>query len=144
MDWCGSTTDWYKECAECDAGFWVEAKDFNDARELMLQHFCANNGSKSGRDQLQHYCRSCQNDIKYNRIRTVHRNELIEAQNYKCAICARDITFNTNVKGAVAVDHDHNTGIIRGVLCRSCNVRMHAVDDKEWLAKAIAYRDLSR
>lgn len=39
-------------------------------------------------------------------------------QNYSCAICLRhESTFQKQL----AVDHDHKTGKVRGLLCRYCN-----------------------
>ncbi len=47
-------------------------------------------------------------------------NELLEAQGGKCAICG--ITREEcNDKRALPVDHDHETGQVRGILCHSCN-----------------------
>jgi hypothetical protein len=42
---------------------------------------------------------------------------LFDEQNGCCAICRRDF----QVCGKQIVDHDHETGFIRGLLCRSCN-----------------------
>jgi hypothetical protein len=39
-----------------------------------------------------------------------------------------------------AVDHDHETGIVRGLLCTWCNTRLHVFDHKpEWVEAAAAY-----
>lgn len=49
----------------------------------------------------------------------------------ECAICGGP---------AEHIDHDHETGAIRGVLCLNCNAVLgHAHDDVNVLAKAIAY-----
>lgn len=40
--------------------------------------------------------------------------ELLDIQCNRCLICGRD-----NVK--LVVDHDHETGRVRGLLCKSCN-----------------------
>ena len=57
------------------------------------------------------------------------REEILKKQNFKCAICGKDIS---NLDGA-SLDHQHRisksqeigedgAGLIRGVLCRDCNV----------------------
>lgn len=48
-------------------------------------------------------------------------NELLQRQDEKCPVCLRHKDeFTTNL----AVDHDHITGEIRGLLCNYCNHRM--------------------
>ncbi len=48
-------------------------------------------------------------------------DELLRAQDGKCAICEK----NTEEEGiSLAVDHDHKTLEIRGLLCRYCNHRV--------------------
>src|SRR5512147_2648276 len=47
---------------------------------------------------------------------------LLEAHGGACAICRKrlgDVVFNAR---GTAVDHDHATGKVRGVLCHQCNV----------------------
>lgn len=46
------------------------------------------------------------------------RAEFIEAQAGQCAICRQDVTEDPRL------DHCHETGCIRGVLCSSCNVKL--------------------
>lgn len=51
-------------------------------------------------------------------------NILLESQNGVCAICKKPEVDVCNKKGGVrnlAVDHDHVTGRVRGLLCRGCN-----------------------
>lgn len=40
---------------------------------------------------------------------------LLEVQNYKCKICREDLEVP-------CVDHCHDTGRVRGLLCRNCNL----------------------
>jgi len=63
--------------------------------------------------------------------------KLMEEQDNKCAICGKDLAWrdkNTHV------DHDHNSGLIRGILCNSCNRGIGAFQDSyELLDSAAAY-----
>jgi len=63
-------------------------------------------------------------------------NKLLEDQNSKCAICGRD----NNVKKALAVDHNHKTGKIRGLLCHNCNIGLGVFNDNPLiLIKVVKY-----
>lgn len=60
---------------------------------------------------------------------------MVAAQGGKCAIC-----LATPQKGAYAVDHCHETGAVRGLLCRKCNTGIAMFSDKpSLLAAAIDY-----
>jgi len=52
------------------------------------------------------------------RIKEV-KAELVKEQEYRCAVCKVDLRRIDSRN--VCLDHDHKTGIIRGVLCRGCN-----------------------
>lgn len=64
-------------------------------------------------------------------------DEMLDAQGSRCAICGKTPEDNGR---RLAVDHDHNTGEIRGLLCVSCNMGLGKFgDDPTLIAKAIAY-----
>ena len=53
---------------------------------------------------------------------TIERyDELLLKQGNRCAICG---THQSELKIALAVDHDHETGEIRGLLCSRCNINL--------------------
>jgi hypothetical protein len=59
-----------------------------------------------------------------------------EVQGWRCAICDVDITE------APCVDHDHETGAIRNLLCRRCNSGLGMFGDSSArLSAAAAYLD---
>lgn len=68
---------------------------------------------------------------------------LLVAQAGLCAICKRPEKARS--KKFLAVDHDHNTGEIRGLLCHKCNAGLgHFDEDSDLLADALAYLLSSR
>lgn len=67
--------------------------------------------------------------------------DLLLVQNNKCWICNIDHELYRHIEGKrFAVDHDHKTGKIRGLLCHKCNTSLGKFQDSvEMLQKAIDY-----
>ena len=64
-------------------------------------------------------------------------NALLQAQNFRCGICNK---HQDEFKMGLFVDHDHSTGIVRGLLCVRCNsVLGLSLDSISILEKAIKY-----
>jgi Recombination endonuclease VII len=64
-------------------------------------------------------------------------NEMIEDQNNKCPICKNELEETPRAK---AVDHNHETGKIRSILCSLCNMGLGSFrDNEEYLRAAIDY-----
>lgn len=66
--------------------------------------------------------------------------ELLAAQDGKCAICRQEETAHHAKTGNVrqlAVDHCHTTGKIRGLLCYRCNATLGRVDESADLLRAM-------
>lgn len=60
--------------------------------------------------------------------------EIYRIQGGKCALCARDI------HDRAPLDHNHKTGAVRGILCRTCNIDIGRFDDDpDRLRAAAAY-----
>lgn len=61
--------------------------------------------------------------------------ELLGRQDGLCALCG-----GSPSKRALHVDHDHKTGMVRGLLCHWCNTALGAFrDDPKILRRAIEY-----
>jgi hypothetical protein len=62
---------------------------------------------------------------------------MLQEQDYKCAICGNE----DEVEGRrLAIDHCHDTGHVRGLLCGKCNRGLGLFyDDEELLQNAIKY-----
>lgn len=69
---------------------------------------------------------------------TFRQKERLELkQRERCAICRYKPSFDSY---ALAVDHDHKTGFVRGLLCGNCNLGLgNFKDNPELLKKAIIY-----
>lgn len=69
---------------------------------------------------------------KEHNITTNQYKDLVDKQNGKCAICNQFETRKNNKSGLIkklCVDHDHKTGIIRGILCDGCNQGLGSFKD---------------
>lgn len=67
-------------------------------------------------------------------------NALWHQQKGKCLICTVDMLPRGRKNKSVAVDHNHATGEVRGLLCRSCNRAIGLFqDDPERIRAAANY-----
>lgn len=62
-------------------------------------------------------------------------DQILDYQDGRCAICRR----LPKPGKRLAVDHDHQTGFIRGLLCFMCNRRVLGARSAETLIKTAAY-----
>lgn len=73
--------------------------------------------------------------VRYNLTEEGYRR-LQEQQGGVCFICAKACSSGRKL----AVDHDHSTGKVRGLLCRRCNQMLGvAKDDPTLLLRAADY-----
>lgn len=93
----------------------------------------ANGGREWARDYLRQ---------KTYGITPADYKRLLLIQGGVCAICRQDETrtIKTGERRPLTVDHDHETGSVRGLLCSLCNTALGSFrDDAEILAAAIDY-----
>ena len=102
---------------------------------------CSNDSRESFSDYCGYYCRfvstTSEHGVKdgtkeyaYNKIFFYYFDKQKEA----CALCK---TMARRFRSLV-IDHDHDTGFVRGLLCKSCNSHMGYFDRA---VKAIKYLD---
>lgn len=64
---------------------------------------------------------------------------MFDAQKGVCAICSKPETaFRKGKSVPLAVDHDHTTGKIRGLLCTACNIAIGALQDSAKVIRSAA------
>lgn len=97
------------------------------------------------KDGLQIRCRLC-NAIHSRGISVAYFRQLLEQQNNSCAIC--NIAFRLSMEDYseygqtqnIYIDHNHATGVVRGLLCPRCNSGIGLLGDSPLtLAKAAKY-----
>lgn len=96
------------------------------------------------RDTWNRYRRSAYMKQKYG-LTIEEYWSLYRRQNERCAICGvhgDDAGQHTVQQLPLHVDHDHETGAVRGLLCRLCNMGLGSFrDSREALLAALDYLD---
>ena len=69
-------------------------------------------------------------------FKTVDFDRRYQIQQGCCAVCER---HQSNLGRTLSADHDHQTKIIRGLLCIDCNRKIAGVDDSNFLERARNY-----
>lgn len=140
--WSKDHNAWIKVCSKCS---WIYVGDVSE--DISIKKFegyfsvIQDNTTARSRDGFRGVCNSCDSDRRHGRS-IINREKLLENQDGKCRLCDKQLKFGVHKEANI--DHDHKTGITRGILCSRCNTQMAAVDDELWLAKAIEYRDSFR
>lgn len=114
-------SDGYK--TECKACAYEQHKTYRDngGRQVERASALRRKQTNPDKEKNRHYL------IRYG-ITSEQYNEMLSLQNGLCALCKQKeyvrSTDGTGSSKRLAVDHDHNTGKIRGLLCHSCNVAL--------------------
>jgi hypothetical protein len=112
------------KCSAC--GDWKAKTEFWEPQRPNKQ------GEKRPPVAKCHACRR-QRSIANNYVLTLQEYQALLAQaNGKCQVCQCQLEKSE-------VDHDHETGQIRGILCRRCNLLVHDMVHQELLDQATAY-----
>ena len=128
-------------CPSCST--WVKLEDY--PQEPSRLHGvsgtckeCAYACQKRTRDMVKD--KYFQVEYKYG-ITKEYYDQLVENQNNKCAICNCEERrmYKNRIKN-LSVDHDHDTGRVRGLLCHSCNSALGFLEDNiDYLLNAVEY-----
>lgn len=73
---------------------------------------------------------------KYGLTEDQYRLMLLTHQG-QCAICRKPTE-------RLLVDHCHKTGAVRGLLCHRCNLWLAAIEDQEFLERALQYLSMEK
>ena len=128
-----------KRCNGCDSVKPIQ--DFWKSQSLCIG--CTKERQKNRWDSRTPKKRLEQH-LKYKYSLTINElNEALEKQNGGCAICEEvlpDLLVYNNRRRGYAIDHNHETGKFRGILCLACNSMLGMARDSQLLLeKASAY-----
>ncbi len=93
----------------------------------------------------QIYCHSCAPSPVFCRriqrygIGKKEYDTISSEQSDRCPLCENLLTEDN-----IAVDHDHASGQIRGLLCRPCNLKLAVVEDSKFVVNAQKYLQCSK
>ena len=80
------------------------------------------------------------NNLKKYGITLADFDAMLEKQAGVCAVCLRPAVGGRNSAARLNVDHDHNTGRVRGLLCTNCNTAIGLMlDSPDRLLAAARY-----
>ena len=119
---------WCKECKRCESLKW--GKEHKERKNIRARQRRAENPMLDKTRPLERMGLSLKDYEKF-----------FHTQGGKCAICGKSETMTRHGKlKRLAVDHNHKTGDIRGLLCSRCNLAIGMFEeDISILENAIEY-----
>jgi hypothetical protein len=120
---------------KCDAAHREKTNENN--RKYYAEHRESESAkSKAWREANIEYRQNHRREYLYG-INTEEYNRLFELQEGKCAICGK---HQSQFEKRLYVDHDHESGRVRGLLCQKCNSAIGLLcDDVSLLKIAVRY-----
>ncbi len=110
-------------------------------RYLPMERYQTNQRNKGTRRICRPECRDCRKKTDGKRIS--RKDRLIwekekppEGEFAKCPICGRE--YLVGVTGFFVLDHNHETGEVRGYICNNCNSGMGKLQDNPSLLQMAA------
>lgn len=79
--------------------------------------------------------------MKFEPLTTEEYNEILDEQGGGCAICDAKPKLRKDgvTPKRLHTDHDHRSGLIRGLLCYRCNRALPNYVTARWLRRALVY-----
>lgn len=118
---------WCKDCrSKYHRAYRVQLNEYASNSTYLAEYY-------SNSERTKHF-------RKYG-ISIAEYEKLYQQQNGVCAICGQSETdkIKSGKQKYLAVDHDHTTGKIRGLLCKSCNIKLSVLENALFVERANIY-----
>lgn len=116
-----------KECRVCGEEKYVTDFYHRNKKEGTYRHDCKECvKERSAKQEYDSGYFRAHHLMKTYGITLEQYDEMLEAQDGGCAICK---TTDPRGKGRFHVDHCHDTGAVRGLLCQTCNQGIGLLQD---------------
>lgn len=89
------------------------------------------------RERLYHQEKNRKHKLRKHGLTPAAYDALVERQGGGCAVCGALNLRNGRIWD-LCVDHDHETGEVRGLLCHRCNTALGQADDDATTLRAMA------
>ena len=143
-----------KRCPRCEQDKFFSAFGKDKTKKTGLSSYCLDcakanrkinyaKNPKHEKRKLTEYYKANKEQFRSYSLKSLYDlsaetyKEMLAQQNSSCKICK---THENNLKRKLFVDHCHETGKVRGLLCQSCNTMLgNAKDNVLVLQSAINY-----
>jgi hypothetical protein len=159
---CKHATDAAPVCVKCDKSRADDRRKYaanptprlersrrwsTENREKHIERSCKwqkENPDKLSKNRLKRIAKDPEKHLERIRnlqgIKDAHfAKDLEQAQRNHCAVCGRHATQLTGKRRRLCLDHNHDNGQVRGLLCNTCNSGTGITDSVELLRKKIEY-----
>jgi hypothetical protein len=126
-----------RKCKECGKTFYPLSIKVRQGKGIFCSKECYIKHRKSNAADSKILNKLYQKKFRYN-LSAEQYYQLIIDSNHRCAICNTE--FDETKRNGINVDHSHETGKVRGLLCHNCNALLgHCHDNIDILKNAIEY-----
>lgn len=109
-------------------------------RTRPIDEFYRNHRRDNSALSYQYVCRDCSHlrrNLAHYHLKIDDYYRIVALQEGRCAICqSRFGRYLRGKKTRLFIDHDHATGLVRGLLCSECNFLIARVQDDPYLLQS--------
>ena len=129
---------WSSYCISCDRQRQIDYRSKRVERVRELGRKYAKNKTAKQKSRIK-YLKYLNNILNKYKINEVNLRGLMDKQRGCCSICKCSLVFPYTTK-TFSIDHCHDTGEVRGLLCNECNLGLGKFKESiDLLQNALSY-----